>query len=49
MNWDGIDCEALGRLRRRFIGEVAFNGPYWESEAELASYDLTYEIGRAHV
>jgi SAM-dependent methyltransferase len=42
MNWDGIDWEALGRLRRRFIGEVAFNGPYWESEAELASYDLTY-------
>ena len=30
-----IDAEA-------FIGEVAFNGPYWESEAELASYDLTY-------
>lgn len=42
MNWDGLDWDALARLRRRFIGEEPFDGPYWGSETELASYDFTY-------
>ncbi|MFM9031381.1 MAG: small ribosomal subunit Rsm22 family protein [Opitutaceae bacterium] len=42
MTWEELDWEALARLRRRFIGEEPFDGPYWVSESELASYDFTY-------
>lgn len=42
MNWEELDWEALGRLRRRFIGEEGFDGPYWTSAAELSGYDATY-------
>ena len=42
MTWDELDWEALARLRRRFIGQEPFDGPYWESESEIASYDFTY-------
>lgn len=42
MTWEELDWEALARLRRRFIGEEPFEGPYWVSTSELASYDFTY-------
>jgi SAM-dependent methyltransferase len=41
MNWTQLDWPALDRLRDRFLRGAA-DGPYWESESALASYDLTY-------
>jgi len=42
MTWEELDWDALARLRRRFIGEEPFDGPYWVSESQIASYDFTY-------
>lgn len=42
MTWEELDWDALASLRRRFIGEEPFDGPYWVSASELASYDFTY-------
>ncbi|MES1166878.1 MAG: small ribosomal subunit Rsm22 family protein [Pseudomonadota bacterium] len=42
MNWTELDWPALDRLRDGFLGGSAARGPYWQSESELASYDLTY-------
>jgi len=40
MTWTELDWAALDRLRDGFLRGTS--GPYWQSAAELASYDLTY-------
>ena len=42
MTWSELDWAVLDRLRGRFLGNVAADGPYWETAADLANYDLTY-------
>jgi hypothetical protein len=42
MRWEQLDWPALDRLRAAFLGGGAADGPYWQSESELAAYDLTY-------
>jgi hypothetical protein len=42
MNWTELDWPALDRLRQGFISGGAAQGPYWQGESALASYDLTY-------
>ncbi len=42
MKWSEIDWTSLGRLRERFIGGGPCDGPYWDSAADIAGYDLTY-------
>lgn len=42
MNWDQIDWSVLERLRNRFLGQAAIDGPYWETTEDLACYDFTY-------
>ena len=42
MTWTELDWPALDRLRQKFLGGAAAAGPYWETPADLASYDLTY-------
>jgi SAM-dependent methyltransferase len=42
MTWSELDWSALDRLRQKFLGGTAAAGPYWETPADLASYDFTY-------
>ncbi|HWA08948.1 MAG TPA: small ribosomal subunit Rsm22 family protein [Opitutaceae bacterium] len=42
MTWTELDWAALDRLREGFLRGTAGSGPYWQSESDLASYDLTY-------
>ena len=42
MNCETLDWAVLDRLRAGFLGGSAANGPYWQSSADLANYDLTY-------
>lgn len=42
MTWSELDWNALDRLRERFLQGPAGAGAYWETTADLASYDLTY-------
>ncbi len=42
MTWDQLDWSALDRLREGFLDGGAAAGPYWQSERDLASYNLTY-------
>jgi hypothetical protein len=42
MTWDELDWSALDRLREKFLRGTAADGPYWESPADLVSYDFTY-------
>lgn len=42
MTWTELDWPALDRLRQRFLSGSASSEPYWQSPADLASYDLTY-------
>lgn len=42
MNWSELDWSILDRLRDRFLRGPAGAGTYWETEADLANYDLTY-------
>lgn len=42
MEWETLDWPALDRLRAGFLQGSAAGGPYWQSESDLASYDLTY-------
>jgi hypothetical protein len=42
MNWESLDWAALDRLRAGFLQGAAMKTAYWESLADLASYDLTY-------
>ncbi len=42
MNWHELDWAALDRLRDGFLHGGAAQGPYWQSESALASYDFTY-------
>lgn len=42
MNWTELDWKALDRLRDLFLAGAPADEPYWASESDLASYDLTY-------
>jgi hypothetical protein len=42
MNWDQLDWASLNKHRERFLEGRTSDGPYWESESDLASYDLTF-------
>ncbi|HTJ78466.1 MAG TPA: small ribosomal subunit Rsm22 family protein [Rariglobus sp.] len=42
MNWEQLDWAALDRLRAGFLDGGAAQGPYWQSSADLANYDLTF-------
>ncbi|MBS0633703.1 MAG: hypothetical protein JSS11_17475 [Verrucomicrobia bacterium] len=42
MTWEELDWPALDRLRDGFLHGAAAKGPYWQSAADLASYDFTY-------
>ena len=42
VNCETLDWAILDRLRAGFLGGAAPAGPYWQSPADLANYDLTY-------
>ncbi len=42
MNCETLDWAILERLRAGFLGGAAAQGPYWQSPADLANYDVTY-------
>lgn len=42
MNCEQLDWTALDRLRAGFLSGAAAQGPYWQSPADLANYDVTY-------
>ncbi len=42
MTWEEIDWTALDRLRARFLSGRTDGEPYWQSRADLASYDFTH-------
>lgn len=42
MNLDVIDWSALERLRAAFLDGTAGRADYWQSESDLASYDVTF-------
>ncbi|HVU25045.1 MAG TPA: small ribosomal subunit Rsm22 family protein [Opitutus sp.] len=42
MTWSDLDWPALDRLRDKFLRAESTATPYWESSADLASYDFTY-------
>lgn len=42
MNWGTVDWFALERLRGAFLDGTAGRSDYWQSESDLASYDLTF-------
>lgn len=42
-DWTTIDWDALDRLRNTFIHRKSPSAtPYWTSESDLASYDMTF-------
>jgi SAM-dependent methyltransferase len=42
MNWTELDWPSLDKHRERFLEGKPSDGPYWESAADLASYNLTF-------
>lgn len=42
MTWTELDWESLDRHREQFLGGKPSDGPYWVSDSDLASYDLTF-------
>jgi len=42
MNWDSLNWSTLDRLRRGFLEGTAGRRDYWQSEDDLAAYDLTF-------
>lgn len=42
MTWTELDWGALDRLREGFLRGPAGSGPYWKTNDDLGSYDLTY-------
>jgi hypothetical protein len=42
MTWTELDWTSLERHREQFLGGKPCDGPYWTSETDLASYDLTF-------
>ena len=42
MNWDSVDWPSLERLRTAFLNGTAGGPDYWQTESDLASYDLTF-------
>ena len=42
MTWTELDWVSLDRHREHFLGGKQCEGPYWASDSDLASYDLTF-------
>ncbi|MBW8782436.1 MAG: hypothetical protein JF599_11190 [Verrucomicrobia bacterium] len=42
VNCEALDWTVLDRLRQGFLSGAAAKGPYWQSPADLAQYNLTY-------
>jgi hypothetical protein len=42
MDWSNIDWQTLERLRTAFLAGTAGGTDYWQSESDLASYDVTF-------
>ena len=42
VSWDRLDWAALARLRDGFLSGVGVAGAYWQSDTDLANYDLTF-------
>ncbi len=42
LGWDQLDWSVLDRLRKQFLSDELSAGPYWQSLADLAHYDLTF-------
>jgi hypothetical protein len=42
MTWSELDWPALDRLRAGFLAGPSAGASYWQSRADLASYDFTY-------
>src|SRR6186713_2218329 len=42
MNLEAINWDSLERLRAAFLAGTAGASDYWQSEADLASYDATF-------
>lgn len=42
MDWRSVDWKAVDRLRRLFLSQPPPHRPYWQSRAELETYDLTF-------
>ncbi len=42
MNWESVSWSSLERLRTVFLSGTAGQADYWQQEADLASYDLTF-------
>ena len=42
MTWAELDWDSLERHREHFLGGRPCEGPYWLSETDVASYDLTF-------
>jgi hypothetical protein len=42
MTWSELDWASLDRHRDQFLGGTAGDAPYWTSDADLASYDMTF-------
>ena len=42
MTWTELDWKSLDRHRERFLGGKPCDGPYWDSESDLAHYDATF-------
>lgn len=42
MTWGNLNWAALDRLRAGFLAGAGAAGAYWQSPADLASYDLTF-------
>src|SRR3954462_14249789 len=41
MTWAELDWHTLDRLRDRFL-QGSITAPYWETQDDLANYDLTF-------
>ena len=42
MNWESVNWDSLDRLRRIYLDAIPGGESYWESMADLESYDFTY-------
>lgn len=42
MKWDSVSWSSLERLRNAFLSSTAGQTDYWQCEADLASYDLSF-------
>jgi hypothetical protein len=42
MTWSELDWNSLNRHREQFLEGSVCEGPYWTSDTDLASYDMTF-------